>query len=66
MKFQSSYYTAEISRITGNEKRENIVVSTVLVDSYKNNKDIFQSVYTVQNSSISKIGLQYIQGYVAN
>ena len=66
MKFQSSYYTAEISRITGNEKRENIVVITVLVDSYKNNKDIFQSVYTVQNSSISKIGLQYIQGYVAN
>ncbi len=61
-KFSNSCYTAKNSRITGNEKTKNTVVSAVLMNSYKENRDIFQSVYTAQNRSITRIGLQYIQG----
>ena len=63
MKISNSYYTAKNSRITGSEKIKNTVVSAVLMNSYKENRDIFQSVYTAQNRSISRKGLQYIQGW---
>ena len=62
MKISNSYYTAKNSRITGSKKTKNTVVSTVLMNSYKENRDIFQSVYTAQNRSITRNELQYIQG----
>ncbi len=65
MKFQNSYYTATICRISGKGKTENIAISAVLNSSYKDNKDILQPGYTAQNGSISRIGLQYIQCYIA-
>lgn len=46
MKISNSYYTAKNSQITGNEKRENIAINAILIESYKENTDIFQSVYT--------------------
>ena len=62
MRFLNSAYTAEISRITGSEKTGNIAINAILAESYKENSYIFQSAYTAQNRSISKIGFQYIQG----
>jgi len=62
MKIPNSYYTAKNSRITGSEKTKDAVVSAVLMNSYKENRDIFQSVYTAQYHSITRNGLQYIQG----
>jgi|GEM_PF-5307254 hypothetical protein len=62
VRFLNSAYTAEISRITGTEKPGDIAINAILAKSYKENSSIFQSAYTAQNRSISKIGLQYIQG----
>jgi len=62
MKISNFYYTAKNSRITGCEKTKNTVVSAVLINSYKENRDIFQSVYTAQNRGITRNELQYIQG----
>jgi hypothetical protein len=62
MKISNSYYTAINSRITRNEKTENIAVTAILTNSNNDNMYILQSGYTAQNSSISRIGAQYIQG----
>jgi len=37
-------------------------INAIIAESYKENSCIFQSAYTAQDRSISKIGLQYIQG----
>lgn len=65
MKISNSYYTAENSRITGNENLKSIAVNAILIGSYQENKDILQSVYTAQNRSISRIMLPNIQGYIS-
>ena len=62
MKISNSCYTAKNSRITGNENTETIAVTAIVTESNKEKKNIFQSVYTAQNRSITRIGLQYIQG----
>jgi len=46
MKISNSYYTAKNSRITGNEKIKNIAINAILIESYKEKKNILQSAYT--------------------
>ena len=46
----------------GSEKIRDIAICAILIDSYKCNKDIFQSGYTVQNGSISRMEESYIHG----
>jgi len=65
MKNSNSYYTSKNSRIMGNEKIKNIAINAILIESYKEKKNIFQPAYTAQNRCISRIGLRYIHGYVA-
>ncbi|MBL7108039.1 MAG: hypothetical protein ISS38_01890, partial [Candidatus Cloacimonetes bacterium] len=42
-RFSNSCYTAKNDRIAGSEKIENIAVSAILTNSYKDNKDILQA-----------------------
>ena len=62
MKNTNSYYPAKNYIITIKEHRVNIALTAILTENNSENKDIFQSVYTAQNRSITRIGLQYIQG----
>jgi len=58
-KFSKSRYTAKNSRITENEKTENITVTAILDNSYKQQQEY---VYTAKVAGYTLSAKRYIHG----